>query len=44
MKLDWNRYYEIERKPKSERTEEEQDFYRWMYQLEEIQSGLDGEQ
>lgn len=43
MKANWQRYYELEKKPKDQMTEEERDFYRFMYQLEEVQSGLDGE-
>ena len=43
MKVNWQRYYELEKKPKDQMTEEERDFYRFMHQLEEMQSGLDGE-
>ena len=43
MKADWQRYYEIEKKTKDQMTEEEYNFYKFMYQLEEMRSGLDGE-
>ena len=43
MKTNWQRFYELEKKSKEQMTREEQDFYRFMYQLEEMQSGLDGE-
>ena len=43
MKPNYTRFYEIERKPQNERTEEEKAFYRFMYQLEEQQCNLDCE-
>lgn len=42
-KIDWQRYYDLEKKKKEEMTEEEWAFYKWMYHVEEFQAGLDGD-
>lgn len=40
--IDWQRYYKLAEKKKEEMTEEEWEFFRWMYYVEEFQAGLDG--
>ncbi len=43
FKIDYQKYFELEKKKKEEMTQEELKFYKWMYHVEECQSGLDGE-
>ena len=43
IQIDWQRYYELEKKKKDEMTQEEWEFYNLMYHIEEFKSGLDGE-
>lgn len=43
IEIDWGKYQELNKKTKEEMTEEEWDFYKEMYRLEEFQAGLDGE-
>lgn len=41
--IDWHRYFELNKKKREEITEEEWEFYKWMYHIEEFQAGLDGD-
>lgn len=41
--VNWQRYFELEKKKKEDMTEDEKEFFNWMYHVEEFQSGLDGE-
>ncbi len=43
FRIDWNRYYELMKKPFDEMTEEENEFCKYMYHVEEHMAGLDGD-
>lgn len=43
MMIDWQRYYELEKRNYNTLTEEEKDFVKHMYHIEEFQAGLDGD-
>ena len=40
--IDWQRYEKLQGKKKEEMTEEEWEFFVWMYHVEEFKVGLDG--
>lgn len=42
MQIDWQRFEELEKKKREEMTDEEWDFFKYMYHLEEFMFGLDG--
>lgn len=42
MIVNWQRYEKLNKKPFEEMTEEEKEFYKFMYHVEEYKSGLDG--
>ena len=41
--VNWQRYFELEKKKKEDMTEDEKEFFNWMYHVEECLAGLDGE-
>lgn len=43
FRIDWDRYRELDKKTKEEMTEEEWEFWKYMYHVEEFQAGLDGD-
>lgn len=43
MRIDWQRYEKLEKKKREEMTEEEWEFFKFMYHVEEVQAGLDGQ-
>lgn len=43
IEINWQRYYELCKKPKVKMTKEEWEFYTYMYNLEEFRAGLDGD-
>lgn len=43
FRVDWQRYFELEKKSREDMTEEEWEFFKYMYYVEECQAGLDGE-
>lgn len=43
IKIDWQRYHELEKRDYNTLTEEEKDFIRYMYHVEEFKTGLDGD-
>lgn len=43
MIVDWQRYYELEKRDYNTLTEEEKEFIRYMYHADEFQAGLDGD-
>lgn len=42
MMIDWRRYEELQKKSFEEMTEEEKEFFKYMYHVEEFRAGLDG--
>ena len=44
MNIDWNRYNELQTKPLEDLTEEEREFFKFMYRAEEHRVGLDGDE
>lgn len=43
MQIDWIRFHELEKKNITEMTKEEWEFFKFMYHVEEVQAGLDGQ-
>ena len=43
FEMNWNRYYELSKLSKEEMTEEEWEFFKYMYHVEEVRAGLDGD-
>lgn len=43
LTIDWNRYYELQKKSREEMSDEEWEFYKYMYHVEEHMAGLDGD-
>lgn len=43
FQIDWHRYHDLSKKKFEEMTEEEKEFYKYMYHVEEFQAGLDGD-
>lgn len=43
MMIDWQRYWELEKKNWNDLTDEEKEFCKYMYHVEEFQAGLDGD-
>lgn len=41
MHIDWQRFEELEKKKREEMTDEEWEFFKYMYHVEEFMSGLD---
>ena len=40
ISIDWERYHELGKKTKEEMTEEEWEFFKYMYHVEEYKAGL----
>lgn len=43
MQIDWQRCWDLEKKDWNDLTDEEKEFYKYMYHVEEFQAGLDGD-
>lgn len=43
FRIDWDRYHELSKKTREEMTEEEWEFWKYMYHVEEHMAGLDGD-
>ena len=41
MQIDWQRFEELEKKKREEMTDEEWEFFKYMYHVEEFMAGLD---
>ena len=41
--IDWQRLEDLEKKKREEMTDEEWDFFKWMYHVEEFNAHLDGD-
>ena len=44
MNIDWNRYNELQTKSPKDLTDEEREFFKFMYHAEEVRAGLDGDE
>lgn len=43
FEIDWNRYYKLMQKPLDSWTDDEHEFCKTMYHMEEVMAGLDGD-
>ena len=44
MNIDWTKYIELQTKSHENFTEEEREFFKFMYRAEEHRAGLDGDE
>jgi hypothetical protein len=43
FEINWDRYNELSKKSKEEMTDDEWEFFRYVYHVEEFRAGLDGD-